>query len=266
MKDNTAPARCTSTCYATRIRLAELADQLGLQYALPRHRDVLYWRTDTARCFVFEFGVAVVWADDDQAPSLGAQLAPFCEGLHAQPLADEFTYRVEPGVPRIHSDHISLNDDQLLTLLGVSHGLAQSSKLEEFEAEALASIEKTAQIPRNIAERGSSKLSRRTIARMRGELFLVESDINLHSALLDTPEFFWEYPELEGLYTMSTRYLDVNARIEVLNRKLGTIHNLFTMLAEEQKHRHSSLLEWIIIWLIAIEIGIFVYEDLLGLV
>jgi len=34
------------------------------------------------------------------------------------------------------------------------------------------------------------------------------------------------------------------------------------MLADEQNHKHSSLLEWIIIWLIAIEIFFFLMHDL----
>jgi uncharacterized Rmd1/YagE family protein len=34
------------------------------------------------------------------------------------------------------------------------------------------------------------------------------------------------------------------------------------MLADEQKHQHSSTLEWIIIWLIAVEICISVIEKL----
>jgi uncharacterized Rmd1/YagE family protein len=32
------------------------------------------------------------------------------------------------------------------------------------------------------------------------------------------------------------------------------------MLADEQKHRHSSILEWIIIWLIASEIGMAIVD------
>jgi len=46
---------------------------------------------------------------------------------------------------------------------------------------------------------------------------------------------------------MAINYRDVQSRIEVLNRKVAIIHELLTMLAEEQKHGHSSLLEWIII-------------------
>jgi len=100
---------------------------------------------------------------------------------------------------------------------------------------------------------------------MRGRLFLVESDILLHHALLDTPEFFWEYPELEEHYRRVATYLDVTPRVEVLNKKLQIIHDMFGMLADEQKHKHSSQLEWIIIWLIAIEIFIFLGHDLLKL-
>ena len=38
-------------------------------------------------------------------------------------------------------------------------------------------------------------------------------------------------------------------------------HELFEMLADEQKHKHSATLEWIIIWLIAVEILMFLVND-----
>ena len=98
---------------------------------------------------------------------------------------------------------------------------------------------------------------------MRGNLFLVTSDINLRYNLLDTPEFFWEYPEVEYAYEMMARYLDITSRVDILNQKIDVIHDLFGMLAAEQYHKHSSTLEWIIIVLIAVEIVFFVIHDIL---
>ena len=43
----------------------------------------------------------------------------------------------------------------------------------------------------------------------------------------------------------------------MLENRLEVIQELLEMMADEQKHRHSSLLEWIIIILIAIEIVLF---------
>jgi uncharacterized Rmd1/YagE family protein len=100
-------------------------------------------------------------------------------------------------------------------------------------------------------------LSRRAIAKIRGQLFSTKSDIILHFGLLDTPEFFWEYPEYENTYNLAARYLEIRQRIDLLSKKLETIHEMFEMLADEQKHQHSAFLEWIIIILIAIEIIMF---------
>jgi len=50
--------------------------------------------------------------------------------------------------------------------------------------------------------------------------------------------------------------------VDVLSKKLETIHDLFEMIADEQKHKHSSLLEWIIIWLIFFEIVVFLVHDI----
>ena len=53
---------------------------------------------------------------------------------------------------------------------------------------------------------------------------------------------------------MIANHLDLETRIEVLNQRLDIVHDLFEMLGNELNHQHSSKLEWIIIWLIVIEV------------
>jgi len=48
---------------------------------------------------------------------------------------------------------------------------------------------------------------------------LQRNSVNLHSDILDVPDFFWENSELEPLYAMTRSYLDLNKRVEILNRR-----------------------------------------------
>ena len=90
-------------------------------------------------------------------------------------------------------------------------------------------------------------------------LFCTTSDIILHFNLLDTPEFFWDYPEYEPIYQLGSKYLELAPRLEILNQKLDTIQTLLDMLSQEQNHKHSAFLEWIIIVLIAVDILIYFF-------
>ena len=254
-------SRCIALCPAKRFDFEALREHFSTAYRTVLYRDALHLET-VGDVYLFEYGVVVLWGiDHDLEQRLLTELKPYCVDLLAEPITDSFSYELNVSPPRIHADTLYLGSSAPLEKLAVSHGIAQSVKLSELEVYAQKTIDESAHIPRNIANTGSSQLGRKAIAKMRGQLFLVESDINLHYALLDTPEFFWEYPEVEELYTMTARYLDVQGRTEVLNRKLQVIHQMFGMLADEQKHKHSSLLEWIIIWLIAIEIVIFFVHD-----
>ena len=257
---------CSAYCRAKTFAFGELRDNLLRQYRSARYKGVLHIERDEGEAFIFPFGVLVIWGlSHDETQKLLEEIRPFeRETLEGQ-IIDEFAYVLSAGETRIHEDCIKLASDTTLERLAVSYGIAQSVKLSEFEEYALHTIENTAHIPRTIAETGRLKLRRRAIAKMRGMLYLVESDINLNFDLLDTPEFFWEYPEVEHIYTITVTYLDVKSRIEVLNKKVHVIHELFEMLADEQKHNHSTVLEWIIIWLIAIEILFFMIPDILKL-
>jgi uncharacterized Rmd1/YagE family protein len=132
--------------------------------------------------------------------------------------------------------------------------LTQSTQLIVFETMVLDNIAATAHIPATLAEKGKIPLRRKELAKIRDRLFAAKSDIILHYGLLATPEFFWEYPNLESTYMQLARYLDIKPRVDLRSQKLSTIHELLEILADEQNHSHSAFLEWIVILLIGFEV------------
>lgn len=264
MSDKLEYLSCQAICYA------ESFDFLGLSEALLNtgrcacYRDVIYLVVEQGSCAIFPFGVAVYWnVRADVVTRIHEQLKTFSLRPYETHESEHYAFIYGCDRNRFTHEHIELIDNDVMTVLAFSHALAQSVKLSVFEKQAQQTIETTAAIPRKLADTGSTHLSRRQTAKMRGKLFLTKSDIILKYELLDTPEFFWEYPELEPIYQIGAHYLELKQRTEILSLKLETIHELFQMLADDQKHQHSSTLEWIIIWLIAVEIIIFLVNDLL---
>lgn len=240
---------------------AELQEFVLQNYRATRYRDVLHIECEKGEFWLFDYGVLICWGVlEAQKQALLSRLGEFViNPLPAQEF-EQYHFVLNADTDRMHTDQISLVSDEHWARLAVSHALAQSVKLGQFESSAQAVIEANAYIPRALATTGKIPLKRRELSRLRGTLFSVKSDILLNFNLLDTPEFFWDYSELEPLYTMVSRYLDIVSRINVLSKKMETIHELFEMLASEQHHLHSSMLEWIIIILIAVEIGLFFWH------
>lgn len=258
---------CQSLCIAEGFDFERLQREFLRKRRATVYREVIHIEQEAGDVFLFRYGVVVLWAvEHDVRQALLGELQDYVVNPLDPVLEDHFAFRLEPGGERMHLDTIYLASDAALAKLAVSHGLAQSVKLEQFEEQAAATIISTHHIPRRLADTGSTALSRREITRMRGRLYLVEADIKLKYDLLDTPEFFWEYPEQESLYLNVVRYLDLQPRIEVLEQKLLVIRDLFEMLADERNHKHSALLEWIIIWLITVEVVYLLVHDIFHLI
>jgi len=86
-----------------------------------------------------------------------------------------------------------------------------------------------------------------------GRIFVLRNLVNLHTALLDVPDIFWDYSELEKFYKIAKTYLDTDQRIEVLNKKCTVISEMLEMLLNELHSRSAHKLEWFIIVLILLE-------------
>jgi uncharacterized Rmd1/YagE family protein len=88
---------------------------------------------------------------------------------------------------------------------------------------------------------------------MVGDLFVQRNEINLHSDILDTPDYFWEDDKYEPEYNKVWKYLDIDRRVELLNQRLNVMKELLDVLQVQLDTKHASKLDNIIIWLIVCE-------------
>jgi uncharacterized Rmd1/YagE family protein len=240
----------------------EKADiKLKEQFNATKVRDAYGICINSKQAWLFDYAVLVCW-DFNQAEleQLIAQIDELIVSPEKRPSIDHYIYREgEYGDFHIKNDCLFLDNTNDMTKLALSHALAQSAKLEFFEEQAQAVISENAYLSQQLAQTGKVPLTRKELAKLRGTLFKTSTDINLHFNLLDTPEFFWDNPNLEGVYQQLSKYLDLLPRIHILQKKLDTIHNLVDMLSTEQNHKHSAFLEWVIIILIAVDIAIYFF-------
>ena len=134
--------------------------------------------------------------------------------------------------------------------LAVSFAIAQSSVLAVFESRIQAINEEYRYIPETLAAKGKVQLTAQQLGHMIGKMFVIRHDVNLHSEILDTPDYFWSTRDAEPVYRMTEEYLEMRSRTEVLNMRLNLMKELFTLLQQQQETAHSVKLEWIVIWLI----------------
>jgi len=246
---------CLAVCLADSFHYPELRERLLSDRRTEVFRNVLICELRKGTAAVFAFGVVVYWnVELDARREFQQLLNDFARNPLEEAPEDGFSYGIGFAADRFQYDHIELQTGDAKVLLALSHAMAQSIKLAAFENQVIGTIGATRHLPESLASRGRIALKAKAMTMVRGQLFLTRSNIILHYDLLETPDFFWEYPEYQGVYSMAANYLEIQPRTEILSKKLDTIHELLEMLADEQKHHHSSTLEWIIIWLIAVEI------------
>lgn len=120
-------------------------------------------------------------------------------------------------------------------------------------------FESTRQIPTLLSRGSRLPFKSRFVLQKTGELLELRAQLNHYSELTDSlPDIFWDSRHelgLEGYYDQVGRALDVGVRIKTLNEKMDYAQEIASILRETMSQKHSVDLEWIIIVLIAVEVG-----------
>ncbi len=96
-----------------------------------------------------------------------------------------------------------------------------------------------------------------------GEALLVQQRLAGRVDLDEKPDVLWEHPELERFWAKLVDEFDLPARARAIERKLALIREAAETITDLISTRTSHRLEWYIILLIAIEIGLGLYDRFL---
>lgn len=257
--------KCSFYCTAEEYDLQEIVKYLvDLKLPYDLYEDVLHCREGDVDIFIFGYGCGVYWGSgQDNLLKHIADMRKFEKKPLANTIFDNAKFQIIPAEEITiieETDMIILNSDDSMTKLSFSHAFAQSVKLMQFEQQVEHAIEISKDLSNELAKTGRISSSQNQISRKIGGLFLERYYINLHHDLLDTPHFFWRRPSYDPYYQMARSYIDIDIRCEILNKRLNMIQDLYQLLADELKHKHSSRLEITVIILIAIEIVLLVAD------
>ena len=258
--------RCSSYCTASDYKISDLVEYLNNNGLEPKHfDDVIYAQKENRKganhidIFFFPFGCVTIWGGDEiQEKAILQELSDFEVEKLNNPTSDfiYFDYNKETEKTFIDEEknEIILGNQSEFIKLSISHALAQSVKLNVLEKSVSTLLNNTAPIQQELASTGSVSLSKKEISKQIGILFNERYSINLHSDILDTPEFFWRRPSYEPLYLMTAEFQDIQVRQNILTHRLNMIQELYNILSNELNNKHSSRLEITIVILIAIEV------------
>jgi len=223
------------------------------------------WNAGSKEVFVFDFGAIVFWGF-----SLGEEngVLNFIRSFtlaedkftseEFEKSEDDMAFVTTPSssdgndAVSIANDVFSLPEETTVKQrLAISFAIAQSSVLAIFEARIEKKVDDFRYIPETFARDGKISLPSKKLGKMIGDVFVIRHDVNLHTEILDTPDWFWEHGDVEkDLYKLTYDYLEMDGRTSIVNKRLDMLRELLTMLLQQSEAEHNVKLEMIIIWLI----------------
>mmetsp|Transcript_75937 Transcript_75937/g.203433 ORF Transcript_75937/g.203433 Transcript_75937/m.203433 type:complete len:705 (+) Transcript_75937:3-2117(+) len=221
--------------------------------------------SSTKHVFFFQYGCLVFWGLEPEEERFFLDLVrPFEDDSipDDDKEQDDMTFYFG-STTRLYSDEVCLATTDPLEKLSISFAIAQSTKLSVLESNVEETFESTRVYPQELADTGQISLSQTEVSKMIGQLFIVRSSVNLESDMLSTPDFFWENDKWEPIYRHASKYLEIDNRVSVLNKRLEVLAGMLEMLKDQLEVRHATRLEWIIIWLIVAEVGLQVVWNIL---
>lgn len=212
--------------------------------------------------YVEKFGAVVYWnCPEPLMEGLDRDLREL-EGVgeRVERTRDELKVTVGAEADRVGFNDVSLRELRLDTLKIVSLALAQSVALEHLELAVQEALRKFHPVVASLREEGRLTVSRRAALRIVGFAMDVRAEVLDNLTLFDDPPETWESEVLAHLDCALFKHFDLEERTGAIQQKLAYLADTGARLVDLLATRRAHLLEWIIILLIAFEIGMALWK------
>jgi len=141
---------------------------------------------------------------------------------------------------------------------GIAHivclNLTQSVALFQYQEMTEQLLEDTRRYTTELERKGRLSINRKELLKYIGATLNMKNAISENLYIFDFPKFVWDDELVNRLDKIMNEELEIKARYLAIKEMLGIVSDNLDLFKDISLHKHSSVLEWIIIILILFEV------------
>ena len=141
--------------------------------------------------------------------------------------------------------------------------LAQSVALDYYHDVSENLLTEIKGFTRDLETTGKLSLGRKNMMKFIGKALNTQNDIADNIYIFDAPDLVWDDEYLDKLHIGLMKHFDLRVRFSEIEYTLRIIEDNLSVFREISHQRESSILEWIIIALILVEVFDLIISKLL---
>lgn len=228
--------------------------------------DELFYRTDQDQfVYVFKFGIVSFFNySEAQIASFMQVINPYCKNKLDIKLSEEFEIETNAPKMKLGFNKIELTsiDSNVLRLIMLN--VSQSVALDHYSQVTNILLEETNYHTQILERKGRMGLSGKNLKKYIGRTLNIKNRITVNLYIFDSPDETWEDENLNKLDMGLKRTFDLQARFRTILEGLGIVKENLELFKDILQYRNSTLLEWVIIILILVEVLNLFIEKIFG--
>jgi uncharacterized Rmd1/YagE family protein len=205
--------------------------------------------------YYFNYGVVVFSGHSEEEIKLAVAAIQAFVRSPGDWLRDEHEIEVQQGgtleflFDRVQVDHI---DDRIVRI-GMFN-LAQSVALDHYHRTSENLLTEIRGFTNDLEVTGKLRINRRNMMKFIGRALNTQNDIADNIYIFDAPDQVWDNEYLDKLHNGLMKHYDLRVRFSEIEYTLRIIEDNLRVFREISAQRESSVLEYIIILLILVEV------------
>lgn len=252
-------------------QVADSIDTRSLKQAYPapilysETGELLFEPEENRYIFIFRYGVVCFYNfPADQISTFLSFAQPYFRNAFREPLSDEFPVITDTTENKVRHDHIEVARSDSETLRMIMLNVAQSVALDYYSNQTTQLMEDSNYHTQVLAKRGRLAISGISLKKYIGRTLLLKNRIAENLYIFDSPPETWENESLDKLNKELSRNLELQERYRSIAEGLAIVKENLELFKDLLQYRYSSILEWIIIGLIAFEILNFLLQKFIA--
>lgn len=249
---------------ANQLDLKGIKAFLDLKPLADSSSELLYSFSSDRFQYYFNYGVIIFSGHtEDEIKVAVKSILPYQRNPNLAWLRDDYQLEVKEGEMQFDFNQLIVDhlDEKVIRIAMLN--LAQSVALDFYHEVSENLLTEIRGFTRDLETTGKLSLGRKNMLKFIGKALNTQNDIADNIYIFDAPDLVWDDEYLDKLHVGLMKHFDLRVRFSEIEYTLRIIEDNLSVFREISHQRESSILEWIIIALILVEVFDLIISKLL---